>query len=418
MFFWVFIVIYLILSKKWKKRLEYYSFFRILREFLLAREENKKTLSALDIQSSLEASMLSLNSKNKEIDNLIFIIGESASRNYLEIYNSYGSYLKNSPNMIRRKEEGSLFNFNNIISSHSMTHLSIPRLLTFKNYEGCREWYEYKNLISVLKKTGYTTYWISNQAKDEVLSKVFSSLTDKKFFTEEFIEKNFSSKNLNEEIFFKKNGENYAYDEGLIDEGFKIVGNEKKKAIFIHLYGSHFNYSNRYPKNWDIDKEKNIKRNLSKRDKKYIAEYSNSLRYTDYILEKIYSYFSLEKSFYIYLSDHAEEFWESRNIRGHLSDNGSKYMVEIPMFIMMSKKLQKLYPNLVESCKNSLNKPYMTDDIIHTILGVLGISMAEYEEERDLLSPKFNEKRKRIYQGKDYDGFWKHQFKDEQFKED
>lgn len=52
----------------------------------------------------------------------------------------------------------------------------------------------------------------------------------------------------------------------------------------------------------------------------------------------------------------------------------------------------------------------MTDDIIHTVLGILGIQTPDYEEERDFLSLKFNPNRKRMYQGKDYDSFWKIQF--------
>lgn len=404
-------------TQKAKKRIKYYCllpFFRIYREFLIAKKQNKKNLNALKYQKELENKIPNLKIKNNEIENLIFIIGESASKNYLEIYNSYSSYLKNSPNMTKLKENGDLFLFDNIISPDSFTAFVIPTLMTFKNYENKKEWYHCTNLISILKRSGFTTYWLSNQGKNETLSKVFSSLADKTFFAENFIEevilrdkiKDFSS----DEIFLKEGKSNRAYDEILISEGFKILENKKKRAIFIHLQGSHSDYNKRYPKKWNIDTHNDIKGNQTKKMKKYIAEYSNSLRYTDYILEQIFSYFSKEKSFYLYLSDHAEELREKRDVRGHTSNNGSKYMVEIPFFIMISKKLQKIYPNLVEICKKRVHKAYMTDDIIHTILGVLGINYSEYEEERDLFSKKFNENRKRMYQGKDYDIFWKNQF--------
>lgn len=411
--FFLFIIVYFLQAQKKKKRRRYYDYlpiFRIFREYLIARDLNKKNLAALGLQKNIEKEILDLTSKNKEIDNFIFIIGESASRNYMEIYNSYASDLKNSPNMIRREKNGEVFVFDDIISQNSITSLVIPPLLTFKNYENEKEWYDYKNIISILKKAGYTTYWLSNQAKNETIAKVFSSLADKKFFSEDFIENNLKEKNNTSELFKMEGTKKVAYDNILVEEGFKILENEKKKAIFIHLQGSHLHYSNRYPKKWEIDKISNIKRELPERRKKYIAEYSNSLRYTDYVLERIFSYFSNEKSFFIYLSDHAEEFWEERDLRGHTSENGSKYMIEIPFFIMMSKKLQEIYPNLVEACKKSLHKPYMTDDIIHTVLGILGIEIDEYEGARDLLSDKFNEKRKRMYQGKDYDTFWKKQF--------
>lgn len=147
-----------------------------------------------------------------------------------------------------------------------------------------------------------------------------------------------------------------------------------------------------------------------KKIKKYIAEYSNSLRYTDYVLNSIIQKFEKENMLCFYLSDHAEEMYESRNVRGHAGDGGSRYMVEIPMFLYLSPSFQKQKPELVNICEQRKKSSYMTDDIIHTVLGILGIQTPDYEEERDFLSLKFNSSRKRMYQGKDYDSFGKYNF--------
>src|SRR3712207_8731087 len=45
--------------------------------------------------------------------------------------------------------------------------------------------------------------------------------------------------------------------------------------------------------------------------------------------------------------------------------------------------------------------PYTT--LFRSVLGSLGIEVEDYEEERDLFSERFQETRKRIYQGKDYE---------------
>ena len=82
-------------------------------------------------------------------------------------------------------------------------------------------------------------------------------------------------------------------------------------------------------------------------------------------------------------------------------------MVEIPMFIFLSQSVREICPNIEEACKRSLHKPYMSDDIIHTVLGILGIKSSGYEKARDLLSTDFDIARKRMYQGKNYDEFWK-----------
>lgn len=381
-----------------KKRERYYIYFplvRLWREYVAARKQMKENLQALGIQEKVEKGLPFFQLKRDVVDTLIFVIGESASRNYLEIYDSFASYLKNSPYMIERQRKGELFAFDNVISAESLTAFSIPKMMTFKNFEKEKEWYHYPSMISVLKKAGYRTYWISNQMKNETVGRVFSSLTDSSFFSEDL-----PKTNTGEE----------QYGEVLLTEGLKMIGKEAKKAIFFHIQGSHNTYSKRYPSEWNIDRIETILGNQSQKKKKYIAEYSNSLRYTDYILEKIFLIFSQEKTLLFYTSDHSEELWEERDFRGHTGEKGSRYMIEIPMFILLSKKLQESSPELVEACKKSIHKPYMTDDIIHTVLGTLDVQIEEYEEKRNILSENFDRSHKRLYQGEDYDIFWKHQY--------
>ncbi|MBR8722496.1 Phosphoethanolamine transferase EptC [Fusobacterium necrophorum subsp. funduliforme] len=372
-----------------KKRKRYYSYLpllRILKAYSDARQQRKENELSLEEQQKIE--ILIEKAENKA-DTLIFVIGESASRNYLEIY---GSYLKNTPYMCKRKEERNLFIFEDVISSESLTAISIPNMLTFKNYEKKEAWYQCPNLISILNKAGYETYWISNQSKNETVGRVFSSLSTSSFFVEDL-----------------KNNEE-GYDEILIKKGLEILKDSGKKAIFFHLSGSHNSYAKRYPKSWGMDTIESIPGQQKEKIKKYIAEYSNSLRYTDYVLNSIIQKFEKENMLCFYLSDHAEEMYESRNVRGHAGDGGSRYMVEIPMFLYLSPSFQKQNPELVNICEQRKTSPYMTDDIIHTVLGILGIQTPDYEEERDFLSLKFNPNRKRMYQGKDYDSFWKIQF--------
>lgn len=377
--------------KKIERYYMYVPFFRILREYYFFVEQRKANIESLKIQQQVEKELSKIDSKNENIDTLIFVIGESSSRNYLEIYNSYGGYLKNSPYMKARMEKGDLFVFDDVISSESLTALSIPKMMTLKNYEQEKAWYYYPSMISILKKAGYTTYWISNQMKHETVGKVFSSLSDYYFFSEDLDDKTPEK-----------------FDGVLLEEGLKILKEEKKKAIFFHLQGSHNTYSKKYPKEFDIDTVENITGGgISLKKKKYLAEYSNSLRYTDFILEKIFTTFSKEKSVCFYLSDHSEEFWENREFRGHSGDKGSRFMVEIPMFIFLSQSVREICPDIEEACKRSLHKPYMSDDIIHTVLGILGIKSSGYEKARDLLSTDFDIARKRMYQGKNYDEFWK-----------
>ena len=73
------------------------------------------------------------------------------------------------------------------------------------------------------------------------------------------------------------------------------------------------------------------------------------------------------------------------------------------MIIWTSEQFKKNYPSKINCIENALEKPYMTDDMIHTILDLAGIKTQEFDETRSLINVNFNSKRKRIYHNQDYD---------------
>lgn len=371
------------IPKKCKRYYSYISLLRILSEFKIAFKKEKQNKEALGEQKKIK---ITIEKQEDKVDTVILVIGESASRNYMQVYNYY---LKTSPFLQKEKESNNVLVFENVISPESLTSLVVPQIMTTKNYEEEKEWYFCQNIISTFKEAGYKTYWISNQPKNEAIGKVFSNLADISFFGEE--------KRIDDE----------GYDNILLLEGLPLIGKEKKRLIVFHLIGSHNSYVKRYPKEYAIFTEKNVTENHNSRVKKYIAEYCNSLRYTDYILEQIVKYFQDENMALFYLSDHAEEMYESRNVRGHSGDNGSRYMVEIPMILYSSQKFQEKNKKFWDSCQYTVNRPYSSDDFIHTFLAFSGIYTDFYDETRNILSSQFNDMRKRMYIGRDYDSYWK-----------
>ena len=121
------------------------------------RKYNLITLrSSIDLKRALDAqakfSSLRQNIKPFEdivsvkdcgdIDNIVVIIGESASRSH---YSLYDYYLKTSPNLDTLKNE--LYIFDDIISPYSGTSAVMEVLLTFKSADMNGEWYEYPNIV-------------------------------------------------------------------------------------------------------------------------------------------------------------------------------------------------------------------------------------------------------------------------------
>lgn len=297
----------------------------------------------------------------------------------------YGYKLNTNPLLEKLEKEGNLYKFTDTISPHSHTIPVIKKLLTFYNLESKNKWNKNNNIIDIMNKAGYETYWFSNQAYSGIYENVATALGKRS----EIVVFN----NMNSTIERIKPD----YDEKIIDKSEKYILNNNSNFIIYHLMGTHGAYKDRYPENFNKFRNKN----------QVVAEYDNAILYNDYVINKIIDIFKDKESLIIYISDHGEEVYDFRNFVGHAENNGSKYMIEIPFLIYVSNSFKAKYPKIVEKIEKSVNMPYMTDDLIHTILDIAEIETKEYDKTRSVINDNFNSKRKRIYSGKEYDIYWK-----------
>ena len=336
------------------------------------------------IFSNLEkSSNINVISNNSKIKNIVFIIGESTTRNHMSLY---GYKLKTNPLLEKLEKERNLYKFTDTISPHAQTIPVIKKLLTFYNYESKDEWYTYNNIIDIMKIADYKTYWFSNQESSGIYGNVAVALGKK------------SSTIIFNKI--KDSSQEFVnlYDEQILNKSLKYIDkNSDKNFIIYHLMGTHGGYKNRYPQEFEIFKNENSK----------ISDYDNAVLYNDYVVDKIISTFKDEEAIIFYVSDHGEEVYDFRNFAGHTEDDGSRYMIEIPFLIYVSDKFKENYPEMVKKIENSVDRPYMTDDLIHTILDIAEIKTSEYEESRSIINDKFNFARKRIFLGQEYENYWK-----------
>lgn len=359
--------------------------------------------TVLAIHSSLENSKIykelansivnsvEITKNNSRIENIIMIIGESTTRNHMEIY---GYKLNTTPNLKKLEEEGNLYKFTDTISSHVNTVGSLQKVLTFYNSDSNNEWYTYNNIVDVMSKADYKTYWFSNQESFSLGGNIATAIGNRC----DFIEFN-RRRDANDDF---KN----SFDGEIIEKSLNKIGGDKNFIVY-HLMGTHSSYKNRYPKEFSKFDEKDYKLPIKEKDKKEISEYDNAILYNDYVVNKIINLYKDRESVVIYFSDHAEEMFDFRDYRGHAEDKASRYMMEIPFLIYLSDTTKNKYPELGDKIKSSLNRPYMTDDIIHTILDIVGIKTKEFDETRSVINDKFNDKRERKYKEKSYDSYWK-----------
>ena len=166
--------------------------------------------------------------------------------------------------------------------------------------------------------------------------------------------------------------------------------------------GAHIGYYRRYPAEFGVFLPE--QETGSSYAVKYIrAAYDNAVLYNDFIVREIIRRFEDKNAIVIYISDHGEEVCDILDFYGHSETQISRNIIEIPMMIWLSQKFSESYPELESRIAASIHRPYMTDDIIHTVLDIMSIETNDYDPARSVINPKFNASRPRIWVGHLYD---------------
>ncbi len=295
---------------------------------------------------------------------------------------------------------GKLFTFDDVISPETWTEASMRKIFNFSNYESKNEWYTYPNLFKILKTAGYYTVWLSSQETsvfDETTAANYPKICDVYKFPE-FLEtsKIYNPGELKDEIILS-----------WLDEQLPNI--HEKNFYLLHLLGAHCSYNHRYTEIFNkFTPEDEFKGNGfdNETQREMRAAYDNATLYNDFIVDEIIKRFEDKNAIVIYVSDHGEEVGDVMDYFGHGIlpwFSCSSGMLEIPFLIWMSEKCRAENPELEQKIAASVHRPYMTDDLIHTMLDILGIETEDYDPSRSVINEKFNASRPRRFQNAVYD---------------
>ena len=341
--------------------------------------------------SELDKHIADVEGSNDGATKVILLIGESTNRNHMGIY----GYSRNTtPKMQELIREGKAIAFSYAVSPHATTMNVLKEVLTAHNYEADVSWYQTGNIVDIMKKAGYESYWLSNQ--DTVglygnLTSLFASRCDFAKFTrqQKARETIQNIDNLDTELL------------PMIDE--YLTADDTKQFFVLHIMGTHYLYSKRYPKGFgDFDNQQAVSEKEKIRN-----EYDNAVLYNDYFVNELYKRIADKDAVIIYVSDHGEDVYgDGSDIIGHIEEKANHNMVEVPMIIIGSDKFRAKHLHFWEDMFGRKNKAFMTDDLIHVIMGLNKIKSSIYVPERDITNIKYKE-RKRIINGIDYDSLIK-----------
>ena len=310
---------------------------RQLDNFALYKQQKGVRLQKLSTLTSLKLNP----DVDKDGNLFVLVIGESQSASHIQ---AYGYQKATTPKLVERLKEPNHLLFNNVFSSWPQTVQALSYALTNANQYNQVDVSDAYSLIEIARAVGFDTYWLSNQRKYgmyETPITVISSTANHEIWT------NGSAKM--EGVFF---------DEELVNRLPKVEPN-KNTLIIVHLMGSHQKYEKRVPKEF---------RQFKGTDE-VVASYDNSILYTDYVVDEIYSKVKQNPAFkaLVYFSDHGEE---PHVVGGHDPVNVTYQMLKVPLFVYLSDSYRKNHLNLFESLKTNEHKYFSKDskDLDYTVV--------------------------------------------------
>ncbi|MCL5129973.1 phosphoethanolamine transferase [Algibacter sp. L4_22] len=332
--------------------------------------------NSMKFDSVVDKDQIMINSNNEV---LVIVLGESTARGHMQIY---GYERETTPLLSSIKD--SLYIYNDVISTDVITTKALPLVLT-SAFNGGKE-KSVINIIDVFNKSGYKTYWLSNQRPigfyDNKVSELASFSSYVKFL------------NHRDEV------KTTSYDEVLLPELKRTLNTKGKKVVFIHLIGTHFNYKNRYPKAY------NKFNSVSETSEKInvINQYDNAVFYNDYVVWSILSDLKKvnDKSAFIYLSDHGENVYDNgTDFLGRTETNLKPVMFEIPFIIWTSKDFE-----LPIDFEYKPDRKFMADHTYESIGHLFGIKHMDMDFSKSIFSTSFKERKRNVVNGINYDTYF------------
>lgn len=288
---------------------------------------------------------------------VVFVIGESARRDHMGLY---GYVRDNTPNLDKEKNLVALQGY----SCDTATKLSLRCMFVREGgaSEEPQRTLKEANVFSVLKSNGWS-------------SELYSMQSEAWFYNKTRADDYSLRENIASE---KRNAGKPVDDMLLINEMKDSMSNhpQGKHLIILHTKGSHYLYSDRYPRSFAKYKPECMGIDDSCTTEEMINAYDNSLLYTDYFLSQVFDQLRDKNAIVFYASDHGESISKSMHFHGTPRDHAPIEQRTVPIMVWASDKFLSNDQNKAgfEQLQKMAaeKKPAFHEKLYDTILGCIG----------------------------------------------
>lgn len=306
----------------------------------------------------------------------VLVIGETGRADRWQLN---GYHRETTP--LLSKTQGAV-SLSDTITGWAWTRMSVPVIITRKQSSNQNVFFPEKSIVSAFGEAGFKTYWLTTQGP---LGLHESSVA---LHAQEADETRFLS-------LTDYQGDNI-YDGALLKPLKEVLAkDEKKQFIVLHTLGSHYDYSNRYPKSFDRflpSLKGNKQASLHKTSQREVMNnsYDNSILYTDYVLSQFITALKNtgEQAALFYTSDHGENLFDNEClISGH--GHGTEADFRVASLWWNSEKYESVHPEKVTNLKNRHNKPLTTEHVFNTLLDAADIRYPDEKLSQSIISKQW-----------------------------
>jgi glucan phosphoethanolaminetransferase (alkaline phosphatase superfamily) len=324
---------------------------------------------------------------------VVMVIGESSRYDRW----SLNGYARETNPLL--SQEANVVALPDVITSVSATRLSVPVIVSRKPAtQSLKDGFSEKSFITAFKEAGFKTFWLSNQisfGKFDTPVSVFAKEAD----VVDFLNLGGFTDNSN-------------YDDVLFGPlKHALADRAPKKLVVLHTLGSHWNYSHRYPKQFDkwlpslFGVDKPVYTDIRIKDRMNNS-YDSSILYTDWFLAQVIGALkeSQQPASMLYVADHGQTLYDN-SCRLAFHGHNTQYEFHVPAFAWYSDAYGQQHPDKVAQLQRHRKAKLATENMFHTLLDMADVRYPDERLEWSFVNRGFKQHKRYVdsYGWTDYD---------------
>lgn len=175
-----------------------------------------------------------------------------------------------------------------------------------------------------------------------------------------------------------RNRGKYVDDMLLVEEMKRVVTpeNDGKHLIILHTKGSHFNYTQRYPRSFARWTPECVGVDSKCTKEQLINSFDNSVSYVDHFITSVFDQLRDKKAIVFYAADHGESINEKEHLHGTPRKMAPPEQFRVPMMVWMSDKTlanpqkAQMFAQLKKQAE--MKVPHRHEELYDSVMGCLG----------------------------------------------